>query len=168
MVNKLSNCGVMMDRMVVLSPYRAQCHIIRKELAHDVPVISIVRSQGRSWYLIFSRKIYTIYANHKETFIGFLNLTKINNIPEQRHCFSVESCKFLLPWWEYCWGLNTDANVLKHWILAWVTYFNYGNAAMTQYCCVFLSFAHKVGSQRIATFRSKSWPSFHPLSCHCK
>ena len=49
MVNKLVNsCGVTMDRIVVLSPYRAQCHIIRKELANDVPVISIVKSQGRS------------------------------------------------------------------------------------------------------------------------
>ncbi|KAL9956680.1 hypothetical protein ACROYT_G038197 [Oculina patagonica] len=50
-VDKLVNtCGVRMDQIVVLSPYRAQCHIIREDLANrnlsNVPVISIVKSQG--------------------------------------------------------------------------------------------------------------------------
>ena len=52
MVNKLVHyCGVAMDQIVVLSPYRAQCHVIREDLADrelsGVPVISIVKSQGR-------------------------------------------------------------------------------------------------------------------------
>ena len=48
MVYKLVNdCGVTMDQIVVLSPYRAQCHVIREDLENDVPVISIVKSQGR-------------------------------------------------------------------------------------------------------------------------
>ena len=52
MVNKLVHyCGVAMDQIVVLSPYRAQCHVIREGLADrelsGVPVISIVKSQGR-------------------------------------------------------------------------------------------------------------------------
>ncbi|XP_020624429.1 helicase with zinc finger domain 2-like [Orbicella faveolata] len=67
-VNKLSNCGVMMDRMVVLSPYRAQCHIIRKELANDVPVISIVRSQGSEFdFVIISlvRSLPDSQINHE-------------------------------------------------------------------------------------------------------
>ncbi|RMX44336.1 hypothetical protein pdam_00025279, partial [Pocillopora damicornis] len=38
------------DQIVVLSPYRAQCHVIREGLADmelsDVPVISIIKSQG--------------------------------------------------------------------------------------------------------------------------
>ena len=56
MVGKLVNsCGVGMDQIVVLSPYRAQCHVIREGLASrglsDVPVISIIKSQGRHFFL---------------------------------------------------------------------------------------------------------------------
>ena len=41
-----------MDQILVLSPYRAQCHVIREDLGtnqtlSDVPVISIVKSQGK-------------------------------------------------------------------------------------------------------------------------
>ncbi|KAJ7378381.1 helicase [Desmophyllum pertusum] len=51
-VDKLVNtCGVNMNQILVLSPYRAQCHVIREDLGtnqtlSDVPVISIVKSQG--------------------------------------------------------------------------------------------------------------------------
>lgn len=38
------------DQILVLSPYRAQCHVIRQDLANqdlsDVAVTSIVKSQG--------------------------------------------------------------------------------------------------------------------------
>ena len=50
MVNKLVHyCGVGSDQIVVLSPYRAQCHVIRKGLAElsGVPVTSVVKSQGK-------------------------------------------------------------------------------------------------------------------------
>ena len=52
MVDKLVNtCGVGMDQIVVLSPYRAQCHVIREDLTalefSEIPVISIVKSQGK-------------------------------------------------------------------------------------------------------------------------
>lgn len=53
MVDKLVRCcGVGMDQIAVLSPYRAQCHVIREGLTDrelsGVPVISIVQSQGRA------------------------------------------------------------------------------------------------------------------------
>ena len=53
MVDKLvRDCGVGMDQIAVLSPYRAQCHVIRENLTDrelsGVPVISIVKSQGRA------------------------------------------------------------------------------------------------------------------------
>ena len=52
MVNKLVHyCGVGSDQIVVLSPYRAQCHVIREDLADrelsGVPVNSVVKSQGK-------------------------------------------------------------------------------------------------------------------------
>lgn len=44
------SCGVKKNQIIVLSPYRAQCHVIREGLAgeklSDVPVISIIKSQG--------------------------------------------------------------------------------------------------------------------------
>ena len=53
MLNKLLACGkdgVTENQIAVLSPYRAQCHIIEKELAANgiskVSVTSIVKSQG--------------------------------------------------------------------------------------------------------------------------
>ena len=51
MVDKLvRTCRVRIDQIVVLSPYRAQCHVIREDLTKrnlsSVPVISIVKSQG--------------------------------------------------------------------------------------------------------------------------
>lgn len=60
MVDKLVRyCGVGMDRIAVLSPYRAQCHLIRKDLINrelsGVPVISIVKSQGRACYVLRQR-----------------------------------------------------------------------------------------------------------------
>ena len=51
MIKKLIDCGVKKDQIVVLSPYRAQCHIIGEDLAKqqlsEIPVMSIVKSQGR-------------------------------------------------------------------------------------------------------------------------
>ena len=53
MIKKLLECGVKEpeNRIVVLSPYRAQCHLIREELAQqglpEIPVMTIVKSQGR-------------------------------------------------------------------------------------------------------------------------
>ena len=39
------------DQVLVLSPYRAQCHVIRQDLIHEgltkVNVTSIVKSQGK-------------------------------------------------------------------------------------------------------------------------
>ena len=50
-IKRLIDCGVKKDQIVVLSPYRAQCHIIGEELAKqrlsEIPVMSIVKSQGR-------------------------------------------------------------------------------------------------------------------------
>ena len=53
MLNKLLACGkdgVTENQIAVLSPYRAQCHIIEKELAANdiskVSVTSFVKSQG--------------------------------------------------------------------------------------------------------------------------
>ena len=49
MIKKLLNCGVTQDQIVVLSPYRAQCHIIQEDLTEhefSVSVSSIVKSQG--------------------------------------------------------------------------------------------------------------------------
>ena len=50
MIKKLIDCGVRKDQIVVLSPYRAQCHIIGEDLAKqqlsEIPVMSIVKSQG--------------------------------------------------------------------------------------------------------------------------
>ena len=50
-VKKLLDCGVEKEsEILVLSPYRAQCHIIEQELAanklSEVSVTSIVKSQG--------------------------------------------------------------------------------------------------------------------------
>ena len=58
MIRKLRDCGVNKNEIVVLSPYRAQCHIIQEdldnqELTSDIPVMSIVKSQGR----LFSLKV---------------------------------------------------------------------------------------------------------------
>jgi len=55
-VKKLLACGVEKEsEILVLSPYRAQCHIIERELAanklSEVSVTSIVKSQG-----MFERK----------------------------------------------------------------------------------------------------------------
>lgn len=57
MLNKLLACGkdgVTENQISVLSPYRAQCHIIEKELAANgiskVPVTSIVKSQGMFFF----------------------------------------------------------------------------------------------------------------------
>ena len=51
MIKKLIDCGVEKDQIVVLSPYRAQCHIIGEDLAQEqlskIRVMSIVQSQGR-------------------------------------------------------------------------------------------------------------------------
>ena len=53
MIKKLRECGVKEpeNHIVVLSPYRAQCHLIREELAQqglpEIPVMTIVKSQGR-------------------------------------------------------------------------------------------------------------------------
>ena len=60
MLDKLVRyCGVGMDRIAVLSPYRAQCHVIREDLINrelsGVPVISIVKSQGRACYVLKQR-----------------------------------------------------------------------------------------------------------------
>ena len=50
MIKKLIDCGVKTDQIVVLSPYRAQCHIIGQDLAKEklseIRVMSIVQSQG--------------------------------------------------------------------------------------------------------------------------
>ena len=50
-IKKLIDCGVKKDQIVVLSPYRAQCYIIGEDLAKqqlsEIPVMSIVKSQGR-------------------------------------------------------------------------------------------------------------------------
>ena len=60
------SCGVGRDQIVVLSPYRAQCHVIREGLADrelsDVPVISIIKSQGRKWY--FVNRIIFLFRSH--------------------------------------------------------------------------------------------------------
>ena len=40
---------VKQENMAILSPYRAQCHVIREELkrgGHAIPVMSVVKSQG--------------------------------------------------------------------------------------------------------------------------
>ena len=61
MVKKLLKTGVKLresdesrvreDQVLVLSPYRAQCHVIRQDLIHEgltkVNVTSIVKSQGK-------------------------------------------------------------------------------------------------------------------------
>ena len=52
MIKRLVNTPeVGMDQVVVLSPYRAQCHVIREELTalefSRIPVISIAKSQGK-------------------------------------------------------------------------------------------------------------------------
>ena len=65
MIRKLRDCGVNKNEIVVLSPYRAQCHIIREDLDNqewtsDIPVMSIVKSQGR----LFSLKVVRI-AGHR-------------------------------------------------------------------------------------------------------
>lgn len=50
-IKKLIDCEVKEHQIVVLSPYRAQCHIIGEDLAKqqlsEIPVMSIVKSQGR-------------------------------------------------------------------------------------------------------------------------
>ena len=48
---KLLSCGVNEDQIIVLTPYRAQCHLISEglqsqELSH-ISVMSIVKSQGK-------------------------------------------------------------------------------------------------------------------------
>ena len=51
MVEKLIDCGLKENQIVVLSPYRAQCHLIEEALKNhelaDIQVMSIVKSQGR-------------------------------------------------------------------------------------------------------------------------
>ena len=58
MLQKLLACGkdvVTENKISVLSPYRAQCHIIEKDLAANgiskVSVTSIVKSQGMFLFL---------------------------------------------------------------------------------------------------------------------
>ena len=60
MLQKLLACGkdvVTENQISVLSPYRAQCHIIEKDLAakgiSKVSVTSIVKSQGMFPFLFF-------------------------------------------------------------------------------------------------------------------
>ena len=60
MLQKLLACGkdvVTENQISVLSPYRAQCHIIEKDLAANgiskVSVTSIVKSQGMFLFLFF-------------------------------------------------------------------------------------------------------------------
>ena len=60
MLQKLLACGkdvVTENKISVLSPYRAQCHIIEKDLAANgiskVSVTSIVKSQGMFLFLFF-------------------------------------------------------------------------------------------------------------------
>ena len=59
-LQKLLACGkdvVTENQIFVLSPYRAQCHIIEKDLAANgiskVSVTSIVKSQGMFLFLSF-------------------------------------------------------------------------------------------------------------------
>ena len=60
------SCGVKKNQIIVLSPYRAQCHVIREGLAgeklSDVPVISIIKSQGGKWH--FVNRIIFLLVSH--------------------------------------------------------------------------------------------------------
>ena len=65
MLQKLLACGkdvVTENQISVLSPYRAQCHIIEKDLAakgiSKVSVTSIVKSQGMFPFLFFFLSVW--------------------------------------------------------------------------------------------------------------
>lgn len=58
-IKKLIGYGVTKDQIIVLTPYRAQCHLISEDLDSEtlpsIPVMSIVKSQGsESDYVIIS------------------------------------------------------------------------------------------------------------------
>ena len=50
-INKLLRCGVKGEEIIVLTPYRAQCHLISEGLESQglshISVMSIVKSQGK-------------------------------------------------------------------------------------------------------------------------
>ena len=69
MLQKLLACGkdvVTENQISVLSPYRAQCHIIEKDLAANgiskVSVTSIVKSQGMFLFLCLFFFFYSVWG----------------------------------------------------------------------------------------------------------
>ena len=84
-VLKLLACGVKNEsEILVLSPYRAQCHIIEQELAanklSEVSVTSIVKSQGT-----FERKEIDIVVKLKKTYASLRTGFQVEgDVKEQR------------------------------------------------------------------------------------